>query len=147
MNRVLLIGRLTKDPDVHASAEGDSTAMVSYTLAVRRRYSREGAPEADFIPCVTFQKNAEFAEKYFRKGLRVAIAGRLQIRSYTSQEGNRVSVTEVVVEEQEFADGKKAEGSGTAAAKEGAAGSAKESASEDGFLNIPEGIEEETPFS
>lgn len=140
MNRVLLIGRLTKDPDVHASAEGDSTAMVRYTLAVRRRYSREGAPEADFIPCVTFQKNAEFAEKYFRKGLRVAIAGRLQIRSYTSQEGNRVSVTEVVVEEQEFADSKNAPASSGTSPVPGVA-------SGNGFLNIPEGIEEETPFS
>ncbi len=138
MNRVMLIGRLTRDPELHYSAGEDSIAVARYSLAVQRRYRREGEPEADFVPCITFQKSAEFAEKYFRKGLRVAIAGRLQTRSYTNKEGNKVSVTEVIVEEQEFADGKSS--SASAAAAPG-------TATEDGFLNIPDGMEEETPFS
>lgn len=78
MNRVMLIGRLTRNPELHYSAGEDSIAVARYSLAVQRRYRREGEPEADFISCITFQKSAEFAEKYFRKGFRVAIAGRLQ---------------------------------------------------------------------
>ena len=139
MNRVMLIGRLTRDPEIHYSGDENSTAVAMYTLAVRRRYQKEEGQDTDFITCVTFGKSAEFAEKYFRKGLRVAIAGRLQTGNYTNQEGNKVYVTEVVVEEQEFADSKNVNvSSGTTPAPS--------SESNDGFKNIPDGMEEETPF-
>ena len=128
MNRVMLIGRLTRDPEIHYSGDENSTAVAMYTLAVKRRYQKEEGQDTDFITCVTFGKSAEFAEKYFRKGLRVAIAGRLQTGNYTNQEGNKVYVTEVVVEEQEFADSKNV------------------NVSNDGFKKIPDGMEEETPF-
>ena len=139
MNRVMLIGRLTRDPEIHYSGDDNSTAFAMYTLAVKRRYQKEEGQDTDFITCVTFGKSAEFAEKYFRKGLRVAIAGRLQTGNYTNQEGNKVYVTEVVVEEQEFADSKNVNvSSGTTPAPS--------SESNDGFKNIPDGMEEETPF-
>ena len=138
MNRVMLIGRLTRNPELHYSAGEDSIAVARYSLAVQRRYRREGEPEADFISCITFQKSAEFAEKYFRKGFRVAISGRLQPRSYTHKEGTKVSVTEVIVEEQEFADGKSSSAPAAAAPR---------TVTADGFMNSPDGMEEETPFS
>ena len=139
MNRVMLIGRLTRDPEIHYSGNENSTAVARYTLAVRRLYQKEEGQDTDFITCVTFGKSAEFAEKYCRKGLRVAIAGRLQTRNYTNQEGNKVYVTEVVVEEQEFADSKNVNvSSGTTPAPS--------SESNDGFKNIPDGMEEKTPF-
>ena len=98
MNRVMLIGRLTRDPEIHYSGDENSTAVAMYTLAVKRRYQKEEGQDTDFITCVTFGKSAEFAEKYFRKGLRVAIAGRLQTGNYTNQEGNKaVSYTHLDV--------------------------------------------------
>ena len=139
MNKVILVGRLTRDPEVRYSQGENTMAIARYTIAVNRRFKREGDPEADFIRCVVFGRAAEFAEKYFRQGLRIAISGRNQTGSYTNKEGVKVYTTEVVVEEQEFAESMaEREHTQTPA-------SAPES-SGDGFMNIPEGIDEELPF-
>ena len=139
MYKVILVGRLTRDPEVRYSQGENTMAIARYTIAVNRRFKREGDPEADFIRCVVFGRAAEFAEKYFRQGLRIAISGRIQTGSYTNKEGVKVYTTEVVVEEQEFAESMaEREHTQTPA-------SAPES-SGDGFMNIPEGIDEELPF-
>ena len=106
MNKVILMGRLTRDPEVRYSAGESGTAIARYTLAVDRRFKREGEATADFISCVSFGRTAEFAEKYFRQGLKVLVAGRIQTGSYTNNSGQKVYTTDVVVEEQEFAEGK-----------------------------------------
>lgn len=144
MNKVVLMGRLTRDPEVRYTQGDNSTAIARYTLAVDRRFKREGEAAADFINCVAFGKQAEFAEKYFRQGLKVIVSGRIQTGSYTNKEGRKVYTTDVVIEEQDFAESK-------GAAKESnqgnvpAAGQPTEDA--DGFMNIPDGIDEELPFS
>ena len=103
MNKVILMGRLTRDPEVRYSQGDQATAIARYTLAVDRRFKRDGDQQtADFIPCVAFGRAGEFAEKYFRKGTKVAITGRIQTGSYTNKDGQRVYTTDVVVEEQEF---------------------------------------------
>ena len=104
MNKVILMGRLTRDPDVRYSAGENSTAVARYTLAVDRRFHRDGDATADFIGCVAFGRQAEFAEKYLRQGTKIAITGRIQTGSYTNREGQKVYTTDVVVEEQELAD-------------------------------------------
>lgn len=103
MNKVILMGRLTKDPEVRYNGE---LAIARYNLAVDRKYKRDGEQTADFIGCIAFGKSAEFAEKYFRKGTKIAITGRIQTGSYTNREGQKVYTTDVVVEEQEFAESK-----------------------------------------
>ena len=110
MNKVILMGRLTRDPDVRYSAGENSTAVARYTLAVDRRFHRDGDATADFIGCVAFGRQAEFAEKYLRQGTKIAITGRIQTGSYTNREGQKVYTTDVVVEEQEFAESKNAGG-------------------------------------
>lgn len=138
MNKAILMGRLTRDPEVRC-ASGNNLAIVRYTLAVDRRFHRDGEATADFINCVTFGRAAEFAEKYLRQGTKIAVSGRIQTGSYTNRDGHKVYTTEIVVEEQEFAEGKNS-GSGS---------SHPQPAPEtdpDGFMNIPEGIEEEMPF-
>ena len=146
MNKVVLMGRLTRDPEVRYT-QGEM-AVGRYTLAVDRRFKRDGETTADFINCVAFGKQAEFAERYFRQGLKVIISGRIQTGSYTNREGRKVYTTDVVVEEQDFAESKgdSSRASGTAAGEASrAAGQLTED--EDGFMNIPEGLEEEMPFS
>ena len=106
MNNVILMGRLTRDPEVRYSAGESGTAIARYTLAVDRRFKRDGEATADFISCVSFGRTAEFAEKYFRQGLKIIVSGRIQTGSYTNRDGQKVYTTEVVVEEQEFAEGK-----------------------------------------
>lgn len=131
MNKVILIGRLTRDTETRYSGE---LAISRYTLAVDRRYKKEGEPEADFINCVAFGKSGEFAEKYFRKGMKVSVAGRIQTGSYLDNEtGKRVYTTDIVVEEQEFCEKKEQNQPSTS--------------SGDGFMNIPDGIDEELPFN
>lgn len=103
MNKAIEIGRLTRDPEVRYS-QGSNTAVARYTVAVDRKFKREGEPTADFIPCVAFGKQAEFAEKYFRKGTKVVISGRITTGSYTNKDGQKVYTTEITVEEQEFAE-------------------------------------------
>ena len=117
MNKVILMGRLTREPEVRYSNGAEPLAVARYTLAVNRRFKRKDEPEADFIPCVAFGKSGEFAEKYFRKGQLVAVTGRLQVRSW-DKDGEKRWTTEVVIEEQYFAESKKDSGEGKAAAKE-----------------------------
>ena len=154
MNKVILMGRLTRDPDVRYSAGENSTAVARYTLAVDRRFNRNNNDEnsADFIGCVAFGRPAEFAEKYLRQGTKIAITGRIQTGSYTNREGQKVYTTDVVVEEQEFAETKKAGGNNggySAPQHNNPAPSANTSdlGSADGFMNIPDGIDEELPFN
>ena len=112
MNKVILMGRLTRDPEMRNSNGESNTAIARYTLAVDRRYKREGEAGADVISCVAFGRSAEFAEKYFRQGLKIVITGRIQPGSYTNRDGNKVYTTDVVVEDQEFAERKAAAGQG-----------------------------------
>ncbi len=145
MNKVILIGRLTRDPEVRYSQNENSTAIARYSLAVDRRFKREGEPDADFISCVAFGKAAEFVEKYFHKGTKIAVVGHLQTGSYTNKDGQKVYTTEVMVEEQEFAESK---GSGSGdSGNGGSSRPAPSSAIGDGFMNIPDGIDEELPFN
>ena len=190
MNKVILMGRLTRDPEVRYTQGENSLCIANFTVAVDRRMSRnnqDGGPTADFIPCVVFGKQAEHVEKYYRKGLKTCLSGRIQTRNYTNREGVKVYVTEVVVEDLEFAESKNAAGNGGGNAYGGGnyggnaggygggnysggnygggAGydngggnggysapaqnqnAAPASDALDGFMNIPDGIDEELPFS
>ena len=141
MNKVILMGRLTRDPDIRYSQGDNPTAVARYTLAVDRRFKRDGDQQtADFINCVAFGRQGEFAEKYLRKGIKIAISGRIQTGRYTNQDGQTVYTTDVVVEEQEFAESKKATGQ-----QDGNNGGYSDAG--DGFMNIPDGIDEELPFN
>ena len=150
MNKVILMGRLTRDPEVRYSAGENALAISRFTLAVDRRFRRDGEATADFISCVAFGRTAEFAEKYFRQGLKIAVTGRIQTGSYTNRDGQKVYTTEVVVEEQEFAESKASSDSYMATRPQQSAPvspmPAPSSASMDGFMNIPDGIDEELPF-
>ena len=145
MNKVILMGRLTRDPEVRYSAGENALAIARYTLAVDRRFRRDGEATADFISCVVFGRGAEFAEKYFHQGIRIVVSGRIQTGSYTNKDGQRVYTTDVIVEEQEFAESKSASASNAGAAA--ANGNAAGSAIGDGFMNLPDGIDEELPFA
>lgn len=145
MNKVILMGRLTRDPDIRYS-QGDGTAIARYTLAVnRRRRSDDGQQSADFISCVAFGKGAEFAEKYLYKGTKILVSGRIQTGSYTNRDGNKVYTTDVFIEEQEFAESKAAN-DGYAAAAQQAPAPAPAQNYDDQFMNIPDDLEEELPF-
>ncbi len=146
MNKVILMGRLTRDPDVRYTTGENPLAIAGYTLAVDRRFHKDGEATADFISCVVFGRAAEFAEKYFRQGLKITISGRIQTGSYTNREGRKVYTTEVVVEEQEFAESKSGD-NGAAYYPPKQTPPTAPAASADGFMNIPDGIEEELPFS
>ncbi|MCL2864923.1 MAG: single-stranded DNA-binding protein [Lachnospiraceae bacterium] len=148
MNKAVLVGRLTRDPEVRYSQGENATAIARYTVAVDRRFKRDNEPSADFIPCVVFGRSAEFAEKYFRQGMRVAISGRIQTGSYTNREGAKVYTTEVIVEEQEFAQSRDENSGNMNAYQQSAPTSPAPSADAgDGFMNIPDGIDEELPFN
>ena len=145
MNKVILMGRLTRDPEVRYSQGENATAVARFTLAVDRRFRRDDA-STDFIGCVAFGRNAEFIEKYFRQGTKALITGRIQTGSYTNRDGQKVYTTDVVVEDQEFAESKNASGSNDA----GFAPMSRpmpSAAIGDGFMNIPDGIDEELPFN
>ena len=151
MNKVILMGRLTRDPEVRYSQGEQATAIARYTVAVDRRFRRDGdSQSADFIGCVAFGRQAEFAEKYLRKGTKIALTGRIQTGSYTNRDGQKVYTTDIVVDDQEFADSKNASGG-----NEGGYGNsyqqsrpAPSSAIGDGFMNIPDGVEDEgLPFN
>ena len=145
MNKVILMGRLTRDPEVRYSQGENATAVARFTLAVDRRFRRDDA-STDFIGCVAFGRNAEFIEKYFRQGTKALITGRIQTGSYTNRDGQKVYTTDVVVEDQEFAESKNASGANDA----GFAPMSRPQPSAaigDGFMNIPDGIDEELPFS
>ena len=135
MNKVILLGRLTKDPEVRYSQSENPLAIARYTLAVDRRFKKDGEQSADFISCVSFGKSAEFAERYLKQGTKICVTGRIQTGSYTNKDGGKVYTTEVVVEETEFAESK-------------ASADGREVPGDigDGFVNISEGIEDELPF-
>ncbi len=140
MNKVILVGRLTRDPDVRYTGEGNSMAVARYTLAVDRRFKREGEPTADFINCVAFGKSAEFVDKYLHKGTKMVVSGRIQTGSYTNKDGQKVYTTDVVIEEQEFAESK--------SASAGSATSAPTGQKDTSFMNVPDDLgSEELPFN
>ena len=149
MNNVILMGRLTRAPEVRYSQGENPLAIARYTLAVDRRFRRDGEATADFINCVAFGRQAEHAEKYYHQGIRVTICGRIQTGSYTNRDGVKVYTTEVVVEEQEFAESKSASDANAASFRALAPSPAPAPVSDagDGFMNIPDGIDEELPFN
>lgn len=142
MNKAILMGRLTKDPEVRYSTGENATAIARYTLAVDRRFKRDGEPTADFISCVAFGRSGEFAEKYLHKGIKIAVVGRIQTNNYTNKDGIKVYTTEVVVEEQEFAESKAASEHNT---KESAP---RQNRGSEDFMSVPDGIDDEAlPFN
>ena len=145
MNKVILMGCLTRDPEVRYGAGENSTAVARYTIAVDRIFKRDGEQNADFIVCVAFGRNAEFAEKYLRQGTKIVLTGRIQTGSYTNRDGQKVYTTDIVVEEQEFAESKAAAAGNGGQGNYSRASSAPSDA--DGFMNIPDGIDDELPFS
>ena len=138
MNKVIEIGRLTRDPEVRYSQGENTTAVARYTLAVDRKFKQEGQPTADFINCIAFGKLGEFAEKYLHKGVKIAVTGRIQTGSYTNKDGQKVYTTDVVVEEQEFCESKSNN-------QQNAQGNNQQS--NDGFMNIPDDVDNELPFN
>ena len=143
MNKVILVGRLTRDPEVRHPQNDSQAAVARYTLAVDRKFKRDNEPTTDFIPCVGFGRLAEFAEKYLRQGMRISVSGHIQTGNYINRENRKIYYTEVVLEEQEFAESRaesEANRSGQQPTKP------EEKVDENGFMNIPEGLEEELPF-
>ena len=148
MNKAILVGRLTRDPEVRYSQGDNATTVARYTLAVDRRFKRDGEPTADFIPCVAFDRAGEFAEKYFHQGTKLVVTGRIQTGSYTNRDGQKVYTTEVIVEDQEFAESKNAASGNSDGGYRPAERPAPSSAIGDGFMNIPDGVEDEgLPFN
>ncbi len=143
MNKIILMGRLTRDPEMRSSQGG--TAVCRYSLAVDRRFRRDGEPEADFFNCTAFGKGAEFAEKYFRQGTKILITGRIQSDNYTNRDGQKVYSWQVIVDEQEFAESKNASAS-NGSSQSASASRPDTSNAGDGFVNINDGIEEDLPF-
>lgn len=154
MNRVVLMGRLTRDPDVRHPETQDGTTIARYTLAVDRRRTRsQQEQQADFISCVAFGHSAEFTEKYLKKGTKICISGRIQTGSYTNREGVKIYTTDVIVDDQEFAESKNTGSHNCAGANEKPEQTQKperqqgQQAALDDFMDIPEGIDEELPFT
>lgn len=143
MNKVILMGRLTRDPEVRYSQGENSTAIARYTIAVDRKYKADGQPTADFINCIAFGKLGEFVEKYFRKGTKILVTGRIQTGSFTNKDGQKVYTTDVVVEEQEFAESKNNNANNTTSGPV----STPANGLPEGFMNIPDGIDESLPFN
>ena len=141
MNKVIMMGRLTRDPEVRYSQGANQTAVGRFSIAVDRRFKREGEPEADFFNCTTFGKQAEFVEKYLHKGTKIVVCGRIQNDNYTNKDGQMVYSVRLMVDEIEFAESKNAANAGAPAENNTAANDSN------GFMNIPEGIEEDLPFN
>ncbi len=139
MNKIILMGRLTKDPEARYSQGNNVMAIARYTLAVERKFKRDGEPNADFINCIAFGKNGEFAEKYLHKGMKILIEGRWQSGSYTNRDGQKVYTNDCVVESCEFAESKNASQSERP--------QPMTQTDSDGFMSIPDGIDEELPFN
>ena len=143
MNKVILLGRLTKDPEIRYTQGDEPMCVARYTLAVDRRFRRQNDDQtADFIRCVAFGKGGEFTEKYLKKGMKICVSGRIQTGSYTNREGQKVYTTDVVIEEQDFAESK------AAGQQSGQPDQTPPPAptDEDGFMSIPDGIDDELPF-
>lgn len=139
MNKVILIGRLVRDAEVRYSQGENSTAIASFTMAVDRTFKRQGDATADFINCKAFGKNADFFEKYGQKGVKFAITGHIQTGSYTNKDGNKVYTTDVIIDTQEFCESK--------ASSNGQPSRQEQTTDADGFMSVPEGIEDELPFA
>lgn len=135
MNSVNLVGRFTRDPEVRYTDSG--TSIARFSIAVDRRFKKDGEQSADFINCIGFGKTAEFIEKYFQKGMRIGLVGRIQTGSYTNKDGQKVYTTDVIVENCEFVESKTSNNEDQS----------KEQPGFDGFTSIPDGIDEELPFS
>lgn len=135
MNKVILMGRLTRDPEIRYPRDPEAAAVGRFSLAVDRRFKKDGSPDADFFNCVCFGRQAEFVEKYLKKGIKMLITGRVENNNYTDRDGRKVYAVQIVVEEMEFAESKATNNEPTPAPGVG-----------DGFMNIPDGIEEELPF-
>lgn len=145
MNKVILMGRLTRDAEIRYSQGENATAIARFSLAVDRRIRRDNDEQgADFINCIAFGKIAEFLERFGRKGTKFVLEGRIQTGSYTNKDGQRVYTTDVVVENMEFAESKS---SSNGDSNQSAAAMPPASSSGDGFMNIPDGIDEELPFN
>ncbi|MCM1057505.1 MAG: single-stranded DNA-binding protein [Firmicutes bacterium] len=157
MNKVILMGRLTRDPEVRYSQGASQTAVARFSVAVDRRFKREGEPDADFFNCTCFGKQAEFVERYLHKGTKIVLSGRVQNDNYTNKEGQMVYSVRIMVDEIEFAESKNASGGNGDGGYNGGynnggygdRGSSAPAASGagDGFMNIPDGIDEELPFN
>ena len=145
MNKIVLMGRLTRDPEIRYSSGATSTAIASFSIAVDRRFKREGEPEADFFNCTAFGKQAEFVERYLKKGVKMVVVGRIQNDNYTNKEGQKVYSVRIMVDEMEFAESKNAAGAGNGEDQPSAR--PQPAAAGDGFMNIPDGIDEELPFN
>lgn len=143
MNKAILIGRLTRDPDIryNSQADGNQLCIARFTLAVDRRIKAEGQPNADFISCVCFGKSAEFVEKYLIQGTKIAVTGHIQTGSYTNKDGVKIYTTDVMVEEMEFCEKKAKQWSGTSGTSE-----ASDDTSAEGFMTIPENAADDLPF-
>ena len=141
MNKVILCGRLTRQPEVRYSQNENGTAVARFSLAVDRRFKRDGEPEADFFNCTCFGKQAEFVEKYLRKGIKMLVTGRIQNDNYTNKDGQQVYAVRVMVDEMEFAESKNHENNNVDYSQP------QPQTDSDGFMNIPEGIDEELPFN
>ena len=151
MNKVILMGRLTRDPEVRYSRNANGQmAIARYSIAVDRQRKREGEPDADFFNCTSFGRQGEFVEKYLKKGTKVVVVGRIQNDNYTNKEGQQVYSVQVIVEEVEFAESKNASQNnnnyGGAPAGGNAGGSAPSGANAD-FMNVPDGVVEDLPFN
>ena len=161
MNVAILMGRLTRDPEVRYSTNASGTAVARYSIAVDRRFKRDGQPEADFFDCVSFGKQAEFVEKYLRKGTKIVVQGQIQNNNYQNREGQTVYRTQIVVDNVEFAESKAVSQQNAGAynnsyqsapsARAQAPAQRQETPANDfigdGFMNIPDGIDEEVPFN
>ena len=152
MNKVILMGRLTRDPEVRYSQGASQTAVGRFSIAVDRRFKREGEPDADFFNCTAFGKQAEFVERYLHKGTKIVVRGRIQNDNYTNKDGQTVYSVRVMVEEIEFAESKNAQGSNDGGYNNGGYAGNRGNApapggADGGFMNIPEGIEEDLPFN
>lgn len=162
MNKVVLMGRLTRDPDIRYSQGEKATCIARYTIAVDRRFKREGEQNADFISCVAFGKSGEFVERYLRKGTKIAVSGRIQTGSYTNKDGVKVYTTQVVADQHYFCESKKAEESSGQQYSRPAQQTAPQQPrqqeynyqqsgftnyGDDGFMNIPDGMDEDLPFT
>lgn len=151
MNKAVLMGRLTKDPNVRYSQGESQTCVARFTLAVDRRFARkseqDGQPSADFISCVAFGKTGEFAEKYAHKGTKFVVSGRIQTGSYQNKEGQTVYTTDVVVEDMEFAESKNNSSAGSSSDAKGSSSGNSQSDGDDGFTTVPDEIDDELPFN
>ena len=148
MNKAILMGRLTRNPDIRYTNGEKPVCVARYTLTVDRRFKRDGEQQADFIPCIAFGRQGEFTQKYFQKGTKIVISGRIQTGSYTNRDGLKVYTTDVIVEEQDFAESKAAAGRTKETYHPEQETTAKDQppVDNDGFMTIPEGIDEECPF-